>query len=299
MNPAGGLRGVMAAIASPCDEQEVFLPDTFSKLAHDILRAGQHGLYVCGATGDGFGMTLDDRRCATELAVAAAREYDARVIVHVGAVSTRDAAHLAQHAAEAGADAVSSMPPPMKSSQEQLVSYYGEIARASGLPTLIYYVPQVTNRVHTLGEMLELLDLEGVVGMKFSDTNYILMRRMIIERPEAVVFTGWDELLCPGLQYGAHGGIGMNYNLYPRLFRVIYDAVQQGDLARAMDLQKRLLAHMHVVFSYGLLASFDVLMRQRGYGPRTRRRPCEVLDAETEQRFLAQMEPHVAELMAV
>jgi len=299
MTAISDMKGVMAAIASPCDENEVFQEETFSRLAEYILTNGQHGLYVCGGTGDGFGMTLADRKRAAELAVEAGKKHGGKIIVHVGATSTRDAVDLAVHAAEVGADAVSSMPPPMKNSQSQLVSYYGDIARTSGLPTIIYYVPALTNRTHTIEEILGLLDVDGVIGMKFSDMNYFLMQRFLIERPDAVVFTGWDELLCPGMQYGSRGGIGLNYNLYPKLFRGIYDAMKASDVTRAMELQSKFIAHMHVVFKYGLWQSFDALMRSRGYGPRVIRRPRDVFDADTEKRFLSEIQPNVEALLSI
>ena len=53
------LKGIMCPIVSPCDENDVFLEDTFAKLARWLCRAGVHGLYVCGLTGDGLNMRVD------------------------------------------------------------------------------------------------------------------------------------------------------------------------------------------------------------------------------------------------
>ncbi len=149
---------------------------------------------------------------------------------------------LAEHAAKIGADAVSSIPP-ANCSQSLLVSYYSDIAKAGKLPVFVYHYPMLTGRNPTVDEMLELLDIPQVVGLKLTDWNLFFMKRLLIARPDTIVFNGFDQFLCPALLYGAQGGIGSAYNLFPKLFLGIYQAVQQGDIARAMDLQNRLMAY--------------------------------------------------------
>ena len=94
------------------------------------------GLYVCGATGDGFKMPLSDRKRAAEIAVDLSRDREGTVIVHVGSSNSRDAMELAEHASNTGAAAVSSMPPP-GCSYRQLCSYYTDVAKAAEIPVLI------------------------------------------------------------------------------------------------------------------------------------------------------------------
>lgn len=64
-------KGILPAIASPCDENDNFLPDKFAELAGSLYDAGVHGLYVCGATSDGYKMRLNERKLAAEIAVPA------------------------------------------------------------------------------------------------------------------------------------------------------------------------------------------------------------------------------------
>src|SRR3990172_6329121 len=105
------LKGIMPAVASPCDREDKFLEDKFARLITVLYRQGVHGLYICGATGDGYNMHLDERKRAVEIAVKISKQYNGAVIMHVGTSSTRDAMELAGHAAKTGAVAVSSMPP--------------------------------------------------------------------------------------------------------------------------------------------------------------------------------------------
>jgi len=88
-------------LASPCDENDAFLEDKFASLIETVYAAGVDGLYVCGATGDGYNLRLDERKHAARMAVELSQPHEGTVIVHVGAANTRDAAELAADAAQA------------------------------------------------------------------------------------------------------------------------------------------------------------------------------------------------------
>jgi len=283
------LRGIVPAVASPCDENDVFLEARFAALLSELYAQGIDGVYICGATGDGPNMRLEERKRAADIAVAASREYGGTVIVHVGASNTRDATELAAHAARAGATAVSSMPPANRS-HAQLVSYYTEVARAARIPVLVYHIPMLTHHTPTVDELLELLDIDGVVGLKLTDWNLFFMKRLLLARPDAIVFSGYDEFLAPALLYGARGGIGTWYNLFPRAFIGIYQAAQRGDYGRAMQIQECLLAFQDLAWRHGVAPLFEHLLRERGFGPYCFRRPRVELDRETLDRIAPELQ---------
>ena len=282
--------GILPAIASPCDAEDRFLEDTFGDLARDLYGQGIDGLYVCGATGDGLSMRIEERKAATRVAVEVSKPTHGAVIVHVGTTNSRDSMELAEHAASVGAAAVSSMPPANRSI-EQLVSYYTDIQRASGLPVLVYHIPTLSGRSTSVEEMIQLLDIDGVVGLKFSDYNIFMMDRLLIERPDTTVLSGNDEIFVPALLYGAHGGIGMNYNLFPKAFIGIYRAVNEGNIVRAMELQKLIVGYVDVIFRYNLFKSFETIMQHLGKAPHSYRRPRPEMDKETARRFLGEAVP--------
>jgi dihydrodipicolinate synthase/N-acetylneuraminate lyase len=271
--------GIFPAVASPCDEADRFLEDKFAILVTDLYKADVQGLYICGGTGDGYKMRVDERMRATQIAVELSLESGGSTIVHVGAASTRDAVELAEHAAGAGADAISSIPP-TNASQKELIGYYTDLAQASSLPVFIYYFPSRLAVAPSLPQLLQLLEIEGVVGLKLSDWNLFLLKRLLYARPDLMVFNGFDEFLYPGLLYGATGGIGTWYNLFPRVLVAIYRAFQAQDHTRALALQDCLLYFLDYAAVQGMLPIFEFLMQQRGYGPRYFRRPHEPLDLQ-------------------
>ena len=119
-----GFKGMYPALVSPRDGAGAFSVLAYEKLMARIYEQGSHGVYVAGNTGEGYLMTMAERKLATEVAVKASKGCG-RVVVHVGAPSERDAVELAKHAADAGADGVSSLPPYVQGYRfEDILAYY-------------------------------------------------------------------------------------------------------------------------------------------------------------------------------
>jgi N-acetylneuraminate lyase len=173
------------------------------------------------------------------------------------------------------------------------------VAMAAGIPLLIYHIPALTNQNLSVENLAQLLDIPGVVGLKFSDANLFTVKRLLIARPGTIIFNGNDELLCLGLMYGAVGGIGMTYNLLPRLFVRMYEAAAKRDWERALAIQHAYMPYLNVLAKYGIFAAGDFLMRHGGMEAFSFRRPREVLDQGTGATLLKELEPVVREINAV
>lgn len=289
-------KGIMPAIASPCDENGVFIEDKYYTLVENLYGQSIDGLYLCGATGDGVNMKPEERKRAAGIAVSLSKKNDGKVIVHVGASDSSIAIELAEHSSLIGADAISSIPP-SGMEQKQLVRYYTDISKASRLPVFVYHTPHLTNLTSTVGEIIELLDIEGVAGLKITDWNLFLIKRLLLSRPEIVVFNGFDELLFPAMIYGAHGGIGMWYNLFPGVFSSIYKNVKSGNLEVAADLQNKLLSFLDKAWKYGVVQTFETIMRARGLAPFCFRNKRFNVDIETQNKILKETESYEQSLL--
>lgn len=276
--------GILPAIISPCDEKEQFVEEVYISSVHRLYKAGVHGLYVCGATGDGYKLSMEERKRIADISVKLSSEYEGRVIVHVGAASTRDAIVFAEHAQVVGANALASMPP-RNVAFSALREYYHDLAAATSLPVLLYYIPKLTGVSLGMEEMLSLLDIPGVVGMKFSDPNLFFLRRLLLVRPETQIFIGHDEFLCPGLLYGACGGIGTWYNLFPDLYVQLYDAVKKKDIASALRLQTLQIQLADIAFRHGLCPVFEMTMQMRGLAEYCFRKPRSILENSLRRKI--------------
>jgi N-acetylneuraminate lyase len=266
-------QGILVPIIAPLTADGGVDLDAMEKVIRYAFEKGVDGLYVCGGTGDANYLRVEERKAIAERAYALCKEYGKTCIVHTGARATRDAVELVRHASALGVDAVSSMPP-VKSNRLQRYAYYKALSDASGAtPLIIYYIPGVAVDI-SFDEMLELLELKNVIGLKFSDPNFFYLKRLLERKPDILVYNGCDELLVYGMLCGADGGIGMNYNVFPELFVTMYKCCKNGDIVNAMKLQDALSHFLDPVFEYGLWESVEHTVELRfGMGMRCFREP--------------------------
>lgn len=243
-----------------------------------------------GATGEGILQSVAER---TEVVRAVIEQVKgrARVIVHVAAPATKDAMTLAAEAASLGADAVASVPPFFYKYQfEEIREYYRAIAEASDLPMLVYYIPKLSGADFSLDEIMQLLAIENVIGLKFSDYNLFMMRNIIDEDPQAVVMSGQDQVFLPALIMGARGSIGSTLNFMPKIYIEIYNAYKHDDFARARELQYKANRVITVVIKYGTVSSVMSAMKMVGIDCGAPRRPLPELDSDTYKKMRRELD---------
>src|SRR5260370_1316121 len=116
---------------------------------------------------------LDERKRAAELFLACRGQL--QVAVHCGAQSTADTVLLAEHAAEAGADAVAVIAPPYYAfDADELLSHFREAAQACDpLPFYVYEFAARSGYPVPLPVIATLRDeASNFTGLKVSDTPW-------------------------------------------------------------------------------------------------------------------------------
>ncbi len=262
--------GVMVPIVTPCDERDGVDMAALERFYERLAQAPVQGLYINGGTGDGGSLTRAERERTAELLIPAVKKAGRCAIVHVGQTLTREAAALAEHAMKHGADAVASIPP--RKGWDQIEDYYRTLC-ATGAPVFVYYIPGITGMTAGMKEMRRLLEIPGVAGLKLSDWNVFLLKQVKTDFPEKTVYSGFDEMLLPGLLYGADGCIGTWENLVPELYAKVWALVRAGRAGEARPLRDAFTAFLAECWRWGVLDAFEELMRARGYAERCFRRP--------------------------
>ncbi|MBI2825521.1 MAG: dihydrodipicolinate synthase family protein [Planctomycetia bacterium] len=255
---------ILPALVTPLTADGALDVASAERLIEHLYAQGVGGLYVTGSTGEGIYLDPATRQQVVELAVRLSRGHGL-VIAHVGAVQAAQAFQLAAHAARAGADAVSSIPPFAGGySWDEVYGYYTRLCAASPLPVLAYYIPVLTGQALPLDKLAELAELKGIAGFKFTDYNLYLMQRLLARlRGDQIIYNGPDEMLSLGLAMGAHGGIGTTYNFMPRLMVQVAELVGAGQIAEAVEVQKQMNEVIEILLSYhGLAASKQILYWQ-------------------------------------
>ena len=168
-----------------------------------------------------------------------------------------------------GDTAVASVPP--QGGWSETVAYY--TALAAQAPVFIYYIPGLTHVSADYGQLRQLLDLPGVAGIKVSDWNIFLIRRIKADYPEKIVYTGLDEMVVPGLLYGADGSIGTWINLLPEFYCKLWTLAQAGRCTELNRLQAAYTEFLRKGWQFGILNAFQELMRSLGYAEKCFRAP--------------------------
>ena len=197
------------------------------------------GFYVNGSTSEVFLLSHDERLRLIE-AVAEHVAGRVRLIAHVGAISTSEAADLAWHACALGVDAVSSVAPFYYNfSLDEITRYYLDIADASTAPVLVYNIPAFSGVKMTFESIAGLLSDPRILGVKHTSSDFYLLERIKHSFPDRLVYNGYDEMFLSGIAAGADGGIGSTFNVMAEKFIRILDLFNAGDIAGAREEQKR------------------------------------------------------------
>ena len=159
--------GLMPAMVTPFDERGEVDLEAAEAVVERFIEAGVDGISPLGSTGE-FPHLLHEerRRFAEEVTRIVAGRVP--VVVGVGSAGTREAVELARHAEGAGVDGVLVVSPFYWTvGEEALFEHFAAVARAVGIPVLIYNLPLLTG-VDIPPSLVARVDSEcpNVVGLK-------------------------------------------------------------------------------------------------------------------------------------
>ena len=229
-----------------------------------LYSKGVDGLHVCGSTGEFPTLKVEERKAVAEASIEAAGGRGT-VIVHVGTVPTDDARELARHAAQVGAQAVSSVPPfYYAATRESVLNHYRSIAQASGLPVIIYDNPGTTGFTVTFDLAKELAEEGTVHGIKLARHDmYSLAREAGLNDGTFIVYPVETFYLAGLATAPAAGTIGSMSNWIPEAFVGIRRNFEAGNIKRAAEIQ-RLVCELIGAYTGEEIACTKALVEYRG-----------------------------------
>ncbi|SDD90584.1 N-acetylneuraminate lyase [Paenibacillus sp. UNCCL117] len=289
--------GVIVAMNSCYDSKGRVNPEAVRELTRWLIGSGIGGLYIGGGTGEGMLQTAEERELVLE-AVVAETGGAIPVIAHVGAITTEDSVRLAAHAEEAGADAISAVPPFYYAYSEEAVKrHWFAMMEAAKLPFLIYNVPAATGFTMTTAFLKELCAHPQLAGIKTTSfSTYELQQFKAAGGPSFMVFNGPDQQYLAGRVMGASGGIGGTYGAMPELFLRIEQAYLSSDIAEAQRWQFVVNEFITEIRAYGLFGTIKELVRLRGIDCGEPRAPLAPLSEQGKSQVRRLYERMIAEI---
>ncbi len=236
-------KGSFPALVTPFDDSGALDESAFTAFVEWQISEGSHGLVPVGTTGESPTLSHDEHKRVVELCVQTANKR-VPVIAGAGSNNTEEAIDLAQHAEQAGADAVLVVTPYYnKPNQRGLYGHFAQIAKSISLPIFIYNIPGrsiIDMDVETMAKLAK--DFDNIAGVKDATAK---MDRVSEQR--AACGNGFIQLSgedATALGFNAHGGVGcisVTANVAPGLCAAFQEATLAGDYATALEIQDRLM----------------------------------------------------------
>jgi 4-hydroxy-tetrahydrodipicolinate synthase len=242
------IKGSLVAIVTPMQEDSSLDLAAFRALIDFHIAEGTDAIVVVGTTGESPTVNVEEH----ELLIAEAVKHVAKripVIAGTGANSTKEAIELATFSKKAGADAsLTVVPYYNKPTQEGLYQHFKAIAEAVDMPHILYNVPGRTGADVSNDTVLRLAQIRNIVGIKDA-TGGIERGSDLLQRApkDFAIYSGDDASALALMLLGAHGIISVTANVAPKLMHEMCVAALGGDLAKAREINFRLLGlHRHL-----------------------------------------------------
>ena len=203
------------------------------------LDAGVHGLIVAGSLGEASTLEPEEKIEVLKIALRVA-EGKVPVLLTVAQGSTRNACKLAEDGAKAGAAGFMVLPGiPYKSEPRETAAHYRTVAKAGGLPVMIYNNPVAYGVDIPPAMLVELADEPLFTAIKESSDDI----RRISEIKSLcgdrfAVLTGVDNLALESLAMGADGWVAGLVVAYPAETVAIYELAKAGRMAEAIAIYR-------------------------------------------------------------
>ena len=236
------LRGSIPALITPM-QNGVVDEKAFASFVEWQIAQGSHGLVPVGTTGESPTVSHDEHRRVVEICVEVANKR-VPVVAGAGSNSTAEAVSLAKFAEATGADAVLSVVPYYnKPNQEGLFQHFSAVAKAVGIPVILYSVPGRTIVDLTVDTIARLHEAHAnIIGVKDATGN---MERASLQRSKLgkdfILLSGDDSSALGFNAHGGHGCISVTANIAPRLCSQMQELSLAGDFVGAREINDKLV----------------------------------------------------------
>ena len=242
-------KGSFPALVTPFKNGELDL-DTLKKLVEWHIGEGSKGLVPVGTTGESPTLTHEEHETVVEEVV---RAVNGRIPVIAGAGSnnTLESIRFMQHAQKVGADAALVVTPYYnKPTQAGLIAHFTALHDCCDLPIVIYNIPGRSVIDMTPETMGQLAKLPRIIGVKDAtgDLARVSLQRMTCGK-DFIQISGEDATAHGFNAQGGVGVISVTANVAPKLVSQVQEATLEGDYARALDLQDRLMPLHKAIFT--------------------------------------------------
>ena len=253
-----------------------------------LLKSGVTGVIMLGSLGENQSLDPDEKRRVVEATV---KTVDGRVPVLSGVAET-SATGACRHVRDCeklGADGFMLMPPMVYKSPDprETLVYFRTVARATGLPIMIYNNPISYGNDITPEMFATLADQKNFVALKESSAN----TRRITDLHNTVgeryaLFTGVDDLALECAIIGIDGwvaGVGL---AFPRENQYFWELTRRGEWDKAREIYRWFTPLLHLDTHPKFVQYIKLAVQECGLGSEWVRPPRLLLAGEERKQIL-------------
>ncbi|ALC82844.1 MULTISPECIES: 4-hydroxy-tetrahydrodipicolinate synthase [Bacillus] len=269
------------AMVTPFTRSGSIDEDAISSLIDFYQKKKVPALLICGSTGEQHSMTVEERKMLYRLA----RKHSSRELqlyAGVAAVQTKDSVELASAAEQAGMNGIMlGMPPYVRVSQEEALSYIKKIAEVCSLPILLYNNPlrtAVDLHAETIAKIMK--EVPQVIAVKETgDPNKARVIKQLTGEKTAV-FSGIDLEISAHFSIGYDGLTSVIGNLFPEEMNEVVKFLMQGNKEEAEQLLERVKPVAQALTGMSSPTGMKYAMRKLGIAGGYAREPlgCEPIE---------------------
>ena len=256
------------AMATPMREDGTIDIEQAQALATALIESGSDGVVVAGTTGESPTLTHEEERVLFRELLPVVHEFEATLIAGTGSNSTATAIEASELAAAIGVDGLLQVVPYYnKPSQEGLYQHFRAVAEAVDTPIMLYNVPGRTGVNMTAATTVRLAeDCPNIAGVKEASGDLEQIAEIIRSAPpEFRIWSGNDGDNLAILSMGGYGAVSVLSHLVGGQIKAMYNAWEDGDTAKAGEIQVRLAPLIKAMFLIGNPAPVKWALNEVGF----------------------------------
>lgn len=259
-------KGFYTALGTPLDAEGQLLVGSMRKQTDDQIVNGASGLLVMGSMGN----LSSIRDC--EYANVARSCMDAtakRCPLFVGVMDTAAGRVKDRIDALKGMNidgVVATAPYYYLASQDDIISFYRQIADYSPFPVYLYDLPGVVKTAIAPATVKTLMKHDNIKGIKtgVAETAKSIFNDSEYKSDFSLFFSGLD-IFDIAYHYGIDRNLDGMFAAMPVVSGAMYKALAQGDLAKGTEYLKTVIALRTAFISVGIWTGFTAGMNLLGY----------------------------------
>jgi 4-hydroxy-tetrahydrodipicolinate synthase len=267
-------KGVFPAITTQFRSDESLDLEGTARHLEKMIDAGIHGLVLLGTVGENTALDYEEKLTIIREMKSVVRGR-IPVLTGVAEYTTALACRFARDVEKIGIDGLMVLPAMVyKSDERETTTHFRTVARATGMPVMVYNNPISYSVDISPEQFAELADEPNLVAIKESSENVRRITDLVnVVGDRYILFGGVDDLVLESIMLGAQGWISGLVNAFPNENRELWDLAIAGRWEQARELYRWYTPLLHLDTKVKLVQYIKLAMQETGLGSEMTRAP--------------------------